>query len=187
MAASEPESAYGEERSLTLALVNTLVTGASRQIDRIPDSTSLTQWLRSHHVATMPAFETAWEQVTAVRSFARALLEALEAGRPLPIHVIDAVNRIAATTPVHPELTQQRHLRLEPSTDTPSIAATLAVDLIQLITSTEADQIRTCAAADCDRMFIQDHKRRVWCSTRCGSRMRARRHATSKRTTTNAR
>jgi hypothetical protein len=37
--------------------------------------------------------------------------------------------------------------------------------------------VRTCAAEDCDRMFVQDHGRRIWCSARCGARIRGRRRS----------
>jgi predicted RNA-binding Zn ribbon-like protein len=172
----EPEPAYGEQRSLALGVVNTLVTGSSAQLDRIPDDESLDTWLHTHALISHSTRDSsAHEEFLKLRTAVRALLSAVEAGSSLPAAALARVNSAVAPS-VRVALTDARVLHLE-TVGTPSTIREIALEVIRFLVSADADRVRTCAAEDCDRMFLQDHRRRVWCSPRCGARMRARRYA----------
>ncbi|GAA4369308.1 CGNR zinc finger domain-containing protein [Agromyces bauzanensis] len=174
---SAPEPAHGEERWLTLAAVNTLVSGTFGSSDRVTDETALAAWVREHVPPAMPAsaVRASREEFAAVCTAARELLSAIGMGAPLPAAALRRVNR-AAAHPMHPAVNAARELQLTPARPVSPVAM-LAADAVRLIASGDASRVRTCAAVDCDRMFLQDHRRRIWCSARCGTRMRARRRA----------
>jgi predicted RNA-binding Zn ribbon-like protein len=115
--------------------------------------------------------------IAALREAARKIFTAVERRESAPGSSVAFVNA-AADEPVRPVLETERTRRWEPVGEGAAIAA-IARDVIELVTSPDGLRIRTCAAPDCDRMFLQDHGRRIWCSTRCGGRVRARRHHTA--------
>ena len=175
----EPAPAPGEDHSLALALVNTRVSGSRGVFDRLNDVPAVDMWLARHEL-TSAKHATARDaaQLIALRTDAREVLEATEHHAPASDAVLSRVNT-AASTPVHPRLSRdQEGLRLDwqPSSSEP-VTSLIARDLLLVATSPLAGRIRTCAADDCDRMFIQDHGRRLWCSPGCGNRMRVRRHS----------
>ena len=87
---------------------------------------------------------------------------------------MDRINESAAE-PIHRVLPAERQVRMEQGDRT--IEAHYARDVIRVASSADAARVRTCAADDCDRLFIQAHGRRLWCSAACGNRVRVRRHA----------
>lgn len=184
MAMQEPTPAPGEERSVALALVNTRVSGTRGVFDGLSGADELHGWLqRRGLLGTTEATTDERSDLLRLRDDARSVLIAVE-GRTAPDRpVLDRVNA-AASEPVHPVLEIRGptpEMRWEPTArERPT--ARIARDLILFAVSPEAARLRTCAADDCDRMFVQDHGRRIWCSPGCGNRMRVQRHAARTRT-----
>jgi len=179
MATEEPAPAPGEERSVALALVNTRVSGTRGVFDRLSEAAELDRWLqRRDLLGTAEASATERSDVLRLRDDARAVLAALELGGAPARPVLDRVNA-AASEPVRPVLDVHGSgpvMRWESAARERPITR-IARDLILFAVSAEAARLRTCAADDCDRMFVQDHGRRIWCSSSCGNRMRVQRHA----------
>jgi predicted RNA-binding Zn ribbon-like protein len=181
----EPTTAFGEDRSLTLSLVNTRVAGAGSEFDRLTSTAALTDWIehrdiRSHHNLTARDLE----DFVQLRTDARAVLIAVADHVAPDAAAVQRVNSAAAAVPVKPVLRTDSSTVIsawEPI-GVHSPLAEVARDLIGFATSEPASHLRVCAADDCDRLFIQDHGRRIWCSTACGNRMRAKRHYASKNT-----
>lgn len=181
MTVREPTPAPGEELSVALALVNTRVSGTRGVFDRLPDQQATRDWAQRHHLEKAKDAASS-EGLLRLRTDARAVFEAVEHRVSPDGDVLERVNE-AASEPVHPQLdatTAGLHLKWAP-VDTADPTAAVARDLVQFATSPFAARIRTCAADDCDRMFVQDHGRRIWCSPGCGNRMRVQRHALKKR------
>jgi predicted RNA-binding Zn ribbon-like protein len=180
-----PQPAHGENTSAALSLVNTKVTGTSGVLDRLAEEHALSEWLHSHAALSglTPSLRRPGRARLAkfqqLRDDARALLTALINGEALPQAGIDRVNQTAAE-PVRPVLTGDGTILWKPIRPG-ATEAQIARDLMRLLTSIDGTRLRICAAEDCDRMFLQDHGRTIWCSTACGNRMRARRHATRRR------
>jgi predicted RNA-binding Zn ribbon-like protein len=173
-----PEPAYGERDWLALSLVNTYVAGTGEPIDRLPDETALATWLEEHQLPRVDR-RGALVAFHRLRGYARSLLEDVGSTAPARQDLLDAINLVGAE-PVRPVLTATLQLEWDPVVAA-SPEAAVARDLMRLVASGESDRVRVCAAEDCDRMFVQDHRRRVWCSNACGNRVRARRHAARRR------
>ncbi|RIX28662.1 CGNR zinc finger domain-containing protein [Amnibacterium setariae] len=185
MATQEPTPAPGEELSVALALVNTKVSGTRGVFDRLSEAEDADQWLRRNGLTeTGQATASEWSDLAQLRADARSVLEALEAHRAPEDTVLGRLNTVAAA-PVRPVLRThgpRLELQWEPTSAEPP-AARVARDLAAFAVSEAAARVRTCAADDCDRMFVPDHGRRIWCSPACGNRMRVQRHAAKARAT----
>jgi predicted RNA-binding Zn ribbon-like protein len=158
-----------------LSFVNTRTGGNEAGIDRILDADSLD---RRRRARGLPAISgSAAGMIGALRQAAREIFAAVERRESAPESSVALVNA-AADEPVRPVLETGLTRRWEPFGEGTAIAA-IARDVIELVVSPDGLRIRTCAAPDCDRMFLQDHGRRIWCSPQCGGRVRARRHQTA--------
>jgi predicted RNA-binding Zn ribbon-like protein len=179
MSTVEPIPAPGEELSVALALVNTRVSGTRGVFDRLSDASAVGQWLQRHHLTKVKratAAETS--DLMQLRGDARAVFQAVEHHSAPDRAVLTRVNA-AAAKPVRPVLRsagENLEMQWEPVTSEPPTAR-VARDVVMFAASESAARLRTCAAEDCDRMFVQDHGRRIWCSPGCGNRMRVQRHA----------
>lgn len=183
MTGREPTPAPGEDLSVALALVNTRVSGSRGVFDRLQGADAAAGWMQRHRLAkTKRQDAQAQADLLQLRTDARAVFEAVEQHAIPSGDVLDRVNA-AASEPVHPVLrTTDDGLQLWwAPIATAEPTAAVARDLVRFATSESAGRLRTCAADDCDRMFVQDHGRRIWCSPGCGNRMRVQRHARKKR------
>jgi predicted RNA-binding Zn ribbon-like protein len=174
--------APGEERFLSLALVNTVVSGTRGSVERLGDREALASWLEAHRVqgAIGPQDAAGRESLTALRSTLRYVFSAHITGQPLDPKEVGRLNDTAATVAVVPSLRLDGVDGLAAAWGSPSgdddVEAAISRDAINLLTSPSAARLRECAADDCDRLFLQDHGRRRWCSQACGDRTRAARH-----------
>lgn len=172
--------APGEAASPALSLVNTCVVGPRGTVDALTGVDELGDWMRcALRRDSSPVRAADLQTAIELRSAIRALFTSATAGAGLDATASSIVNRVAASDPGAPQLI---------STRTPagsgwvgnaqgSVSAALAQvarDAIVVLTTPTA--LRQCAAFDCDRIFIPDHARRIWCSTTCGNRVRAARH-----------
>lgn len=180
-----PSLAPGEDRSVALALVNTELTPRGRTVDLLEDSSSLARWLRDHRLPAPAAGaigEADIAHVRALRAAIRAVFAARAAHTRAPRAAVADVNRAAALVARVPRLVWgpggPRRATTWPVAAAPlEIAlATIADDAIATVLGTDAQRLRACEAHGCNRLFIQDHGRRRWCSRTCGDRVRFARY-----------
>jgi len=174
-----PIPADGEERYLVLSLVNTVVRGAPAAHDRLGTVQDYLAWAQTKDLPSAGSGAAELATVVRMRSDARLILASVETGIPVPAEAISRMNRLLGE-PVRPVLRSDLSVGLEP-VRVASVTGGIARDLTALLGSSDISRLRTCAAVDCDRMFLGRHGRQLWCSIQCGGRMRARRHA-SRRT-----
>jgi predicted RNA-binding Zn ribbon-like protein len=104
---------------------------------------------------------------------------------------VQTLNALLSETRISPRLTEHDghplhvHYHAVDANLAEHLAADCGVALAHLLVEGEAERLRTCAAPDCDRVFVDEsrNRSRVYCDSRtCGNRMhvaayRARRRA----------
>jgi len=172
----------GEERYLSLALVNTRFTVSHGPVDLLDDAEVAHLWLVRHGLLPdrVALNGRQFGRLLGLREALRALFDAYGAqGRPAA-EDLATLNAALAAAPSTPRLTWSAdgpHRADEPDAGNPAAAALslLAEDATDLLTGGEADQLTACAAQGCARWFLRSHGARRWCTTKCGNRVRAAR------------
>jgi predicted RNA-binding Zn ribbon-like protein len=180
-----PSPAPGEERSVALALVNTELSPRGETTDLLSDGRAVRRWLRAHRLPAPPPAsigEAEIARVRALRTATRAVFAARASGVRAPRSAVAEVNRAAALAPCVERLVWGRNGPRRAATWPPEatpleiVLARLAGDAIATVLGATGERLRTCEAHGCNRLFIQDHGRRRWCSRTCGDRVRFARH-----------
>ncbi|EPD61357.1 ABATE domain-containing protein [Streptomyces sp. HGB0020] len=172
----------GEERYLSLALVNTRFALSHGTVDLLDDTEAAHLWLVRHELLPdrVALNGRQYGRLLGLREALRALFEAYGAqGRPAA-EDLATLNTALAAAPSTPRLDWSAdgpHRADVPDTANPAAAALslLAEDATDLLTGGEADQLTACAARGCTRWFLRSHAARRWCTTKCGNRVRAAR------------
>ncbi|GGT93998.1 hypothetical protein GCM10010289_12570 [Streptomyces violascens] len=181
----------GEERFLSLALVNTRFALSHGQVDLLEDVDAARLWLVRHELLA-DRIVLSGRQAGRLRVLREALRELFgaraEGGAP-PAPSLDALNAALAAAPPTPRLlwTGREPRRAdEPDTANPVGAAlcSLAEDGADLLTGADAGRLAPCGAQGCTRWFLRSHAARRWCTTKCGNRVRAARHYAARKTAT---
>ncbi|GGJ01090.1 ABATE domain-containing protein [Streptomyces brasiliensis] len=172
----------GEERYVSLALVNTRFALSHGQVDLLDDPEAAHLWLVRHALlpdrVTLNGRQTG--RLLVLRESLRTLFEAYGARRIPPADSLATLNSALAGAPSTPHLVwpaEGPRRADEPDTGNPAAAALslLAEDATDLLTGTDAGQLTACAAQGCTRWFLRSHGARRWCTTKCGNRVRAAR------------
>ncbi|GAA1128715.1 CGNR zinc finger domain-containing protein [Citricoccus alkalitolerans] len=168
--------------SLELANSAVIVPGAE-PVDLLATPAEATRWLVDHDLA--PADVELQHYCSTLlmdlRQHVRGLFKAAVDRAEPPVASLRAVNDALLRTPTAALLgwdPQGGWQRVAPHPTTQIVEhalASLAVDVAELVTDSEADRLAACEAAPCNRFFVRTHARRRWCSTRCGDRVRAAR------------
>jgi predicted RNA-binding Zn ribbon-like protein len=180
-----PPPAPGEEISVALALVNTLVEPRGEEVDLLPDGRALSGWLRARglnggRAAAVPDGDL--ERMRELRAAIRMAFLARAAGRRPPRVAMTTINAAAALVPSTPRLRWNDNgpvketLWLEGTRATDAAFGKIAADAISTLIGDSGDRLRLCEAHGCNRVFIAEHRRRRWCSRACGDRVRVARH-----------
>jgi predicted RNA-binding Zn ribbon-like protein len=172
----------GEERYLSLALVNTRFTLSHGQVDLLDDTEAAHLWLVRHELLPdrVALNGRQFGRLLGLRESLRSLFAAHGARAMPPGESLDTLNSALAAAPPTPRLawtSDGPHRADEPDTGNPAAAALslLAEDATELLTGSEADQLTECTAQGCARWFLRSHGARRWCTTKCGNRVRAAR------------
>lgn len=178
----------GEERYLSLALVNTRFALSHGTIDLLDDAEAAHLWLVRHELLPDRVVLNGRQsgRLSGLREATRVLFEAYGDGRPPSAESLAILNSALAAAPSTPRLawTADGPRRADaPDTGNPAAAALslLAEDATDLLTGAEAEQLTACAAQGCIRWFLRSHGARRWCTTKCGNRVRAARAYAAKR------
>jgi predicted RNA-binding Zn ribbon-like protein len=134
-------------------------------------------WLRTSGDAAEHAGELSLRlaEFGDLRACLRELLGAAAEGRPLPAGAVERLNDASARIP--------RITRLEGGEVTqvpvgagpaPLVLALIAWSAMNVLGGPDRERVRRCGA--CRRFFVATRPDRVWCSDRCGNRIRVARH-----------
>ncbi|MFC9819197.1 CGNR zinc finger domain-containing protein [Streptomyces erythrochromogenes] len=182
-----PPPAAGEELSTSLALVNTRFRLPGGPYEGLAHPSAARAWLTGHGLApagpTLDSAQTA--RLRELRETLRALFGARIGGTAADPGQVAAVNAVLAGCPPLRLLDwgagePVRVLRPGPSQPLEHALALLAEDGIGLLTGEHAGKLAACGTPGCTRLMLRSHAARRWCSTRCGNRIRAVRHAAAK-------
>ncbi|MPY58679.1 ABATE domain-containing protein [Streptomyces spongiae] len=172
----------GEERYVSLALVNTCFTLSHGAVDLLDDAEAAHLWLVRHALLPDRAALNGRQfgRLLALRESLRPLFEARASRAEPAAEPLATLNSALAAAPPTPRLSWTAdgpHRADEPDTGNPAGAALslLAEDATDLLTGSEADQLTECTAQGCARWFLRSHAARRWCTTKCGNRVRAAR------------
>lgn len=172
----------GEERYLSLALVNTRFALSHGTVDLLDDTEAAHLWLVRHELLPdrVALNGRQYGRLLGLREALRALFEAYRARDRPVVEDLATLNTALAAAPSTPRLAWTAdgpHRADVTDTANPAAAALslLAEDATDLLTGGEADQLTACAARGCTRWFLRSHAARRWCTTKCGNRVRAAR------------
>jgi len=172
----------GEDRYVSLSLVNTRFTVSHGQVDLLDDTEAAHLWLVRHELLPDRVVINGRQsgRLRTLREGLRALFEARAAAALPPADALDTLNAALAAAPATPRLAWTAdgpHRADLPDTGNPAAAALslLAEDAADLLTGADAGQLTECAAQGCARWFLRSHGARRWCTTKCGNRVRAAR------------
>ncbi|MFJ9817164.1 ABATE domain-containing protein [Streptomyces sp. NPDC101151] len=178
----------GEDRYLSLALVNTRFVVSHGQVDLLEDAEAAQLWLVRHELLPdrVALGGRHAGRLRTLREALRTLFAAYGAGQRPPADALDTLNAALAAAPPTPRLAWAADgpRRADtPDTANPAAAALslLAEDATDLLTGADAGQLAECAAQGCARWFLRSHGARRWCTTKCGNRVRAARAYAARR------
>jgi predicted RNA-binding Zn ribbon-like protein len=173
----------GEGMSVALSLVNTIRMSRDGEVDLLADPAAHTRWflersLTRHHLRVGP-HEIA--RLAELRAAVRALFLAVIDGSRPPVRALNTINAASGLKAVVATLTwtadgPRREFTSGPQRGIEAVLATVATDAIDVAASELGARLRRCQAPGCVGIYLQNHGRRVWCSTPCGDRVRAARH-----------
>ncbi len=181
------EAAPGEDRRVALALANSLHMAGGELADDLASVPALRAWLDTHGLRC--AGRVGHDELAAVhrlRNAVRELLLACAEGRVPERASLETVNEAAAAAPASPRLVWSgpepvAELDYRTAGGIELALGRLAADAIDLVAGSQREALLACAAPGCARLLLRSHPRRVWCSTRCGNRVRARRYYARRR------
>lgn len=176
--------APGTVEHVSLEFANSAVSlPGDRVIDVMDTPVDATEWLIERNLA--PADAQLWDvcvnRLHDLRAHTRALLAARADDQAPSDTALQAVNEALTRVPSVSLLRWSDDEGLQRSAEHPATQvvehamASLAADLADLLTGSDAEILSACSAPSCNRYMLRTHARRHWCSTRCGDRVRAAR------------
>ncbi|MGW2644520.1 ABATE domain-containing protein [Streptomyces sp. NPDC001393] len=172
----------GEDRYVSLALVNMRFTVSHGLVDLLDDTEAARLWLVRHELLPDRVVINGRlsGRLRTLREALRALFAARVTAAHPPADALETLNSALAAAPATPRLAWTAdgpHRADLPDAGNPAAAALslLAEDATDLLTGADAGQLTECAAQGCARWFLRSHGARRWCTTKCGNRVRAAR------------
>ncbi|MEU3190184.1 CGNR zinc finger domain-containing protein [Streptomyces sp. NPDC006992] len=160
--------------ALCLELLTTGGPGPYRRYEVLHEPADLADWAARSRLTPTPVPDISPAEVAEARRLRDALFRLVVAhirGEPHPPDDLEILNAAAAGPPLAPVLTPAGERRWAASSGA-QLLATVARDAIELLTGPLAHRVRTCAAGDCQLMFVDTSRpgRRRWCSMEhCGN------------------
>jgi predicted RNA-binding Zn ribbon-like protein len=177
---------------LCLDFVNTEPILRGERVDLLGSLEDLVSWLEAAEVPSPEAArrakrwigsaegDTAFRQAIRLRETLRDAAERLVSGKPVSQETVKIVNRILASRPAYPQLTQQGKrfsTHLVPVRDAAlHLVVPVAESAAWLLEHGERSLVRRCENPECVLVFYDTtkNKTRRWCSMDgCGSRAKA--------------
>jgi len=175
---------------LAVDLVNTLLEREGGSVDLLATPERLSVWCEAEGgrlgVLDSEGVGGRLPEFLALRSAIRELFGGLLDNERPSERAVKEINATSARVPSFRELswskTEDRRVGLRTSTrdlacDEAAVAlAGIARSAIELAGSPERELLRSCPAPGCPLIFFAENRRRRWCSTVCGNRVRVARH-----------
>ena len=134
-------------------------------------------WLRGDGAGNENASEVCLRlpEFLDLRACIRELLAAAAERRPLPHDAVERLNETSARVPRVARLGETGVIQSPAGAGpAPLVLARVAWSGMELLGGADRGRIRRCDA--CGRFFVTTRPDRVWCSDRCGNRVRVARH-----------
>jgi len=148
---------------------------ANSGLDSVGD---LGEWLRGHGESTEHAEELSLRlpEFLDLRSCLRELLASAAEGRPSPVDAVERLNQTSARVPRVARLGGGEGITQTPvgGGPAPLALARIAWSAMDVLGGPDRERLHRCPA--CGRFFVATRSDRVWCSDRCGNRIRVARH-----------
>lgn len=177
------EPAPGEERSLAVALVNTLHASREGTVDDVAGAEELRAWLleRAGAAAALRPGPDGVIRTQGLRAAVREVLTAVLENRRPDGAALRILSDAAAAAPGAPHLAWEADglaagWRDLGGSELDRVLAAIARDAMAVVTDARTAALARCEAPRCVRLLLRDHNRRRWCSTGCGDRVRAARY-----------
>jgi predicted RNA-binding Zn ribbon-like protein len=137
----------------------------------------LDQWLRRSGETAELAGELSLRlpEFLDLRVSIRELLASVTEGRPLPADAVERLNEASSRVPRVARLRETDVIQVPVGTSPAPLAlAHIAWSAIEVLGGPDRVRLHRCGA--CGRFFVAARADRVWCSDRCGNRIRVARH-----------
>lgn len=117
-----------------------------------------------------------------IRETLHAITRAVHDGTPIPAPMLRALAELLAQEDAVAVRTRRGPLVALPPATTTQALARIARGMVDDLTGPRRAQLHACGDETCAGFFLDPSGRRQWCSsTRCGSRVRVRRHRAQQR------
>lgn len=174
--------------ALCLELLTTGGPGPFRRYEVLHQPADLAVWAQRSRLTPTPVLEITETQVADARRLRDALFRTALArthGEPPAAGDLAAINEAAARPPLAPVIGPEGQRQWAGTPSGTHLLATVARDAVELLTGSFAHRIRTCAAENCQLVYVDTSRpgRRRWCSMEhCGNlhKVRALRARTSR-------
>ncbi|WP_058041866.1 CGNR zinc finger domain-containing protein [Streptomyces roseifaciens] len=166
--------------ALCLELLPTGGPGPYRRYEVLHEPADLAAWAERSRLTPTPVLEISEAEVTGMRELRDALFRVVIAhtrGEPHPQGDLETINAAAARPSLAPVVAPTGERQWSGTPSGTQLAATVARDAVELLTGPYAHRIRTCAAEDCNLVYVDTSRpgRRRWCSMEhCGNRSKVR-------------
>src|SRR5262249_34912250 len=155
--------------------------GQYAKFEILHEPADLAGWLAEPPLAAVMSVPVRAGELTAAKALRQAIWDAAHdraAGRPVAAEALAASNRVAGAAPLVPELAADGTTAgwASPARAT-QVLASLAREMIELLSGPLAGRIRECASDTCPLVFVDSSRpgARRWCSMeRCGNRHKVR-------------
>ncbi|MGC5013403.1 CGNR zinc finger domain-containing protein [Streptosporangium sp. DT93] len=166
--------------ALCLELLTTGGPGPYRRYEVLHEPADLAAWAERSRLTPTPVLEITEAEVAGARRLRDALFGTVLAhlrGEPYPPEDLAAVNEAAALPALAPAIAAAGERRWATTFTGTHLVATVARDAVELLTGPFAHRVRTCAAGNCDLVYVDTSRpgRRRWCSMEhCGNLSKVR-------------
>ncbi|MDF4251918.1 ABATE domain-containing protein [Streptomyces sp. WMMB303] len=161
--------------ALCLELLTTGGPGPYRRYEVLHEPTDLADWAARSRLTPTPLLDISAAEAAEARRLRDALFRVVVThtrGEPHPPDDLEVLNAAAARPPLAPVLTPAGDRQWAAPSSGAQLLATVARDAVELLTGPFAHRVRTCAAGNCQLMFVDTSRpgRRRWCSMEhCGN------------------
>lgn len=154
-------------------VANTVVDSPAGPVDLLETEGDLGAWIAAER-AHLSLADAAAGHLAGVRDLRKAVRETLfaaVAGRSLPAAALELLNRASEAVPTYPHLHADGSRETIETTPNEFVrfAAAVARSLIELVSSSDRDQLAVCGAPSCGMFFLRDDPRQRWCTSTCGN------------------
>lgn len=178
----------------SIGLANSVYRTGGKEQDELGTPASTSRWLIERGLVAEGSVLQSYCQnrLVGLRGHLQAAFGAFVAGDDVDPGALAAINSALVAAPYSPLLRFSPGSGFSREVEHPTTQlvehsmSVIAEDAASLLSGDEAQLLARCEAESCTRFLLRTHGRRLWCSTRCGDRVRAARAYARKRALLNA-